>query len=138
MIEYKYVDYRNVQRLLMLLELDRHIKIEEISNFSKNLSENLKSKILFDYIFFFPSKNKDFKDFTYISILSSSHIVISSYSNNSKTILDIDAAWCSNKKLDVIIIKELVKKSFGNNVKILNLKIYDYLGNVMMAFSSEE
>ncbi|MEM4773020.1 MAG: hypothetical protein QW648_03360, partial [Nanoarchaeales archaeon] len=87
---------------------------------------------------FFPSKNKDFKDFTYISILSSSHIVISSYSKNFKTILDIDVAWCSNEKLDVIIIKELVKKSFGNNVKILNLKIYDYLGNVMMAFSSEE
>ncbi|MEM1684471.1 MAG: hypothetical protein QW038_02395 [Nanopusillaceae archaeon] len=138
MAGYKYIDYKNVQRAFMLIKLNKYLEIEKIKDFAKKLSKKLKSEILYDYIFFFPSKNKDFKDFTYISILSSSHIVISSYSNDLEIILDIDVAWCSNEKLDNLIIKEIAESSFGNDIRILNLKIYDYLGNVMMAFSSEQ
>lgn len=134
---YKFISYKDVQRLVAIIELEKYPNYSEINNLAKSISEYLDSVILSSFIYYFPSNTNSNNDFTYVAILSTSHIVISSYQENEKVYLDIDVAWCSGK---IVNIEEFTKIFYNlfKNIRIITIKVYDYLGNMMMAFSPEE
>jgi len=138
MINYKFVSHSNIKRLISIIELNNRVEITKITYLAKKISKTLDSNLIKSYMIYFPSKDANKKDFTYIAIISSSHIVISSYSEDGSLYLDIDIAWCSDKMINPNDIAELLKETFGKDLrKILTIKIYDYLGNMMMAFSPD-
>ncbi|RDD52269.1 hypothetical protein BA065_02640, partial [Nanoarchaeota archaeon NZ13-N] len=135
---YKFVSHSNIKRLISIIKLNNRVKINKITYLAKKISKTLDSNLIKSYIIYFPSKDLNKKDFTYIAIISSSHIVISSYSEDDSLYLDIDVAWCSDKIINPNDMAELLKETFGKDLrKILTIKIYDYLGNMMMAFSPD-
>jgi len=132
MLTYKPISYKDINRLILIIEVDKSINEYLIEEITKKLSDKLDSKIVDTKIFYFPSNDNNFKDFTYVAILSSSHIVISSYSYEEKLYLDIDVVWCSGKKVACKDITSLLKETLGDKIKsILTIKIYDYLGNII-------
>ena len=132
MLEYKPVSYKDINRLISIIEVDKNIDRYSIDRIAESIANILDSKILDVKVFYFPSKDGKFKDFTYVAVLSSSHIVISSYSSDERLYLDIDVAWCSNKTVSCKEITKLIKEILGNNIKrIITIKTYDYLGNII-------
>jgi len=132
MLSYKPITHRDISRLISIIKVDKNIKEYLIEKLAKIIAENLNSEIVDKKIFYFPSKDNNFKDFTYIAILSSSHLVISSYSDEEETYLDIDIAWCSGKKINCKDIISMIKEVLKDKIKgILTIKIYDYLGNII-------
>jgi len=132
MLEYKPVSYKDINRLISIIEVNKNIDRYLIDKIAESIANMLDSKILDVKIFYFPSNNNNFKDFTYIAVLSSSHVVISSYSTDEGLYLDIDVAWCSGKAVSCKEIIQLLKEAFGNHIKrIITIKTYDYLGNII-------
>jgi len=132
MLTYKPVSYKDINRLILIIEVDKSIEKHLIEEVAKKISIYLDSNIIDTKISYFPSEDNNFKDFTYVAILSSSHIVISSYSSEGRLYLDIDVAWCSGKRATCKDIVSLLKETLGNKIKsILTIKIYDYLGNII-------
>jgi len=131
MLEYKPVSYKDINRLISIIEVDKNIDQYLIDKIAESIANILDSKILDVKIFYFPSNDNKFKDFTYMAVLSSSHIVISSYSTDERLYLDIDVAWCSSKTVSCKEIIQLLKEVLGNNIKrTITIKIYNYLGNI--------
>jgi len=132
MLNYKPISYKDINRLISIVNVDKNIEEYLIENLAKTIAENLNSKIIDKKVFYFPSKDGNLKDFTYIAILSSSHLVISSYSNEKETYLDIDIAWCSGKRINCKDMISIIKEALKDKIKrILTIKIYDYLGNII-------
>jgi len=132
MLTYKPISYKDINRLISIIEVDKSIEEYLIEEIAKKISSVLDSKIVDTKIFYFPSNYNNSKDFTYISILSSSHIVISSYSSKEKLYLDIDVAWCSSKRITCRDIASVFKETLGDKLKsILTIKIYNYLGDIV-------
>ena len=125
--EYKIVHYYDVKRLIIQLEIEEtdHI-LDKIKSLSKNIAKYLKSDILYENVVFF---DKIYKNFTYVAILSTSHIIVSSYINNDYKVLDIDVSWCSGVDIRRDYVYELFRKEFGDKYKILSIKYLDNSGN---------
>jgi len=124
--EYKIIHYYDVKRLIMQVgvKINKDI-IKSAEKISKMFAEALNSEILFEKTYIF---DNIYKNFTYMAILSTSHIVISSYFNKDYKVLDIDIAWCSGVDAKLSQIDKILKEVFGDKFSILSLKYLDYKG----------
>jgi len=119
-LEYKYVSVKDIQRVLFLAEIEsRENLLERIKSFSQDIANRLNSKILFEKEYEFPSVQEKIKNYTYVAILSSSHIVISTYISSKEKYIDVDITWCSRINLSREEFVNIFKKYFG---KIKNEK----------------
>ncbi|MDT7890746.1 MAG: S-adenosylmethionine decarboxylase [Candidatus Nanopusillus sp.] len=126
--EYKKISVRDVKRLLTIVKISKNENFTDIiKEFSNDLAKILNSRLLYHKIYLFPADFEGNKDITFIGILTTSHIVISSYTEEDGIYIDIDAAWCSGENLNKEKFEELIKKYF-KNYEIKSFKIYDYLG----------
>ncbi|BBL45754.1 hypothetical protein MJ1_0607 [Nanobdella aerobiophila] len=124
--EYKKISIKDVQRLLMTIKLEKNNKyLDKIENFSEELSSIINSKLLYKKIYYFPGDFEGNKDITYTAILSTSHIIISSYTEEDGIYLDIDAGWCSRERLRITKLKEILSRNF-KSFQIINIKYLDY------------
>jgi S-adenosylmethionine/arginine decarboxylase-like enzyme len=127
--EYKKISIRDVKRLLMVIKFDKdHSIVDLIDEFAKDIAEILNSKILYKKTYFFPGDFEGNKDITLAGILSTSHIIISSYTEEDGIYLDIDVAWCSGKNIGKEEIKNLLDK-YLKNYEIKSIRLLNYLGN---------
>jgi hypothetical protein len=126
--EYKRVSIKDVKRLIAIVKINKNENfIDIIREFSNDFAKILNSKLLYHKIYFFPADFEGNKDITFTGILTTSHIVISSYTEEDGIYIDIDAAWCSGENLNKEKLGELFKKYF-KNYEIKSFKIYNYLG----------
>jgi S-adenosylmethionine/arginine decarboxylase-like enzyme len=126
--EYKRISIKDVKRLIAIVKIDKNESfIDIIREFSNDFAKILNSRLLYYKIYLFPADFEGNKDITFTGILTTSHIVISSYTEEDGTYIDIDAAWCSGEKINKEKLEELLKKYF-KNYEIKSFKIYDYLG----------
>jgi S-adenosylmethionine/arginine decarboxylase-like enzyme len=126
--EYKKISVKDVKRLITIVKINRNENfIDIIKEFSDDFAKILNSKLLYHKIYLFPADFEGNKDITFTGILTTSHIVISSYTEEDGIYMDIDAAWCSGENLNKEKFEELLKKYF-KNYEIKSFKIYNYLG----------
>ncbi|BFI73173.1 hypothetical protein YN1_1600 [Nanoarchaeota archaeon] len=126
--EYKKISIRDVKRLLLIIRCDKNQNIiDKIDELAEDIAKKINSKILYKKIYYFPGDFEGNKDITFIGILTTSHIIISSYTEEDGIYLDIDAAWCSGKDINKIDIKDVLNK-YLKNYEIKSLKILDYIG----------
>jgi len=126
--EYKRISIKDVKRLIAIVKINKDDSfINIIREFSNDFAKILNSRLLYYKIYLFPADFEGNKDITFTGILTTSHIVISSYTEEDGIYIDIDAAWCSGEKLNKEKLEELLKKYF-KNYEIKSFKIYDYLG----------
>jgi S-adenosylmethionine/arginine decarboxylase-like enzyme len=126
--EYKRISIKDVKRLLTIVKISKNENfINIIKEFSTDFAKILNSRLLYHKIYLFPADFEGNKDITFTGILTTSHIVISSYTEEDGIYIDIDAAWCSGENLNKEKLEELLKKYF-KNYEIKSLKIYNYLG----------
>jgi S-adenosylmethionine/arginine decarboxylase-like enzyme len=126
--EYKRISIKDVKRLISIVKINKDENfIDIIREFSNDFAKILNSKLLYHKIYLFPADFEGNKDITFSGILTTSHIVISSYTEEDGIYIDIDAAWCSGEKLNKEKLEELLKKYF-KNYEIKSFKIYNYLG----------
>jgi len=126
--EYKKISVKDVKRLLAIVKINKNENfIDIIGEFSNDLAKILNSKLLYHKIYLFPADFEGNKDITFTGILTTSHIVISSYTEDDGVYIDIDAAWCSGENLNKEKLEELLKKYF-KSYEIKSFKIYNYLG----------
>ena len=126
--EYKRISIKDVKRLISIVKIDKNENfIDIIREFSNDFAKILNSKLLYHKIYIFPADFEGNKDITFTGILTTSHIVISSYTEDDGVYIDIDAAWCSGENLNKEKLEELLKKYF-KNYEIKSFKIYNYLG----------
>ena len=126
--EYKRISVKDVKRVITIVKINKNENfINIIGEFSNDLAKILNSKLLYHKIYLFPADFEGNKDITFTGILTTSHIVISSYTEEDGIYIDIDAAWCSGENLNKEKLEELLKKYF-KNYEIKSFKIYNYLG----------
>ncbi|MFP3256385.1 MAG: S-adenosylmethionine decarboxylase [Candidatus Nanopusillus acidilobi] len=126
--EYKRISIKDVKRLIAIVKINKNESfIDIIREFSNDFAKILNSRLLYYKIYLFPADFEGNKDIAFTGILATSHIVISSYTEEDGIYIDIDAAWCSGEKLNKEKLEELLKKYF-KNYEIKSFKIYDYLG----------
>jgi S-adenosylmethionine/arginine decarboxylase-like enzyme len=126
--EYKRVSIKDVKRLITIIKISKNENfIDIIREFSNDFAKILNSRLLYHKIYLFPADFEGNKDITFTGILTTSHIVISSYTEDDGIYIDIDAAWCSGENLNKEKLEELLKKYF-KNYEIKSFKIYNYLG----------
>jgi S-adenosylmethionine/arginine decarboxylase-like enzyme len=126
--EYKRISIKDVKRLIAIIKISKNENfIDIIREFSNDFAKILNSKLLYHKIYIFPADFEGNKDITFTGILTTSHIVISSYTEEDGIYIDIDAAWCSGENLNKEKLEELLKKYF-KNYEIKSFKIYNYLG----------
>jgi S-adenosylmethionine/arginine decarboxylase-like enzyme len=126
--EYKKISVKDVKRLISIVKINKNENfIDIIKDFSNDLSKILNSRLLYHKIYLFPADFEGNKDITFTGILTTSHIVISSYTEEDGIYIDIDSAWCSGENLNKEKLEELLKKYF-KNYEIISFKIYNYLG----------
>jgi len=126
--EYKKISVKDVKRLIAIVKINKNENfIDIIKEFSNDFAKILNSKLLYHKIYLFPADFEGNKDITFTGILTTSHIVISSYTEEDGIYIDIDAAWCSGENLNKEKFEELLKKYF-KNYEIKSFKIYNYLG----------
>jgi len=126
--EYKRISIKEVKRLIAIVKINKNENfIDIIREFSNDFAKILNSKLLYHKIYIFPADFEGNKDITFTGILTTSHIVISSYTEEDGIYIDIDAAWCSGENLNKEKLEELFKKYF-KNYEIKSFKIYNYLG----------
>jgi len=126
--EYKKISVKDVKRLISIVKINKNEDfIDIIRQFSNDFAKILNSRLLYHKIYLFPADFEGNKDITFTGILTTSHIVISSYTEEDGTYIDIDAAWCSGENLNKEKLGELLKKYF-KNYEIKSFKIYNYLG----------
>jgi len=126
--EYKKISVKDVKRLIAIVKISKNENfIDIIREFSNDFAKILNSRLLYHKIYLFPADFEGNKDVTFTGILTTSHIVISSYTEEDGIYMDIDAAWCSGENLNKEKFGELLKKYF-KNYEIKSFKIYNYLG----------
>jgi S-adenosylmethionine/arginine decarboxylase-like enzyme len=126
--EYKRISVKDIKRLIAIVKINKNESfIYIIREFSNDLAKILNSRLLYHKIYLFPADFEGNKDITFIGILTTSHIVISSYTEEDGIYIDIDAAWCSGENLNKEKLEELIKKYF-KNYEIKSFRIYNYLG----------
>jgi S-adenosylmethionine/arginine decarboxylase-like enzyme len=126
--EYKKISVKDVKRLIAIVRINKNENfIDVIGEFSDDFAKILNSRLLYHKIYLFPADFEGNKDITFTGILTTSHIVISSYTEEDGIYIDIDAAWCSGENLNKEKLEELLKKYF-KNYEIKSFKIYNYLG----------
>jgi S-adenosylmethionine/arginine decarboxylase-like enzyme len=126
--EYKRISIKDVKRLIAIVKINKNENfINIIKEFSNDFAKILNSRLLYHKIYLFPADFEGNKDITFTGILTTSHIVISSYTEEDGIYIDIDAAWCSGENLNKEKLEELLKKYF-KNYEIKSFKIYNYLG----------
>ena len=126
--EYKRISVKDVKRLIAIVKINKNENfIDIIRELSNDFAKILNSRLLYHKIYLFPTDFEGNKDITFAGILTTSHIVISSYTEEDGTYIDIDAAWCSGENLNKEKLGELLKKYF-KNYEIKSFKIYNYLG----------
>jgi hypothetical protein len=126
--EYKKISVKDVKRLIAIVRINKNENfIDVIGEFSDDFAKILNSRLLYHKIYLFPADFEGNKDITFTGILTTSHIVISSYTEEDGIYIDIDSAWCSGENLNKEKLGELLKKYF-KNYEIKSFKIYNYLG----------
>jgi len=126
--EYKKISVKDVKRLIAIVRINKNENfIDVIGEFSDDFAKILNSRLLYHKIYLFPADFEGNKDITFTGILTTSHIVISSYTEEDGIYIDIDSAWCSGENLNKEKLEELLKKYF-KNYEIKSFKIYNYLG----------
>jgi len=126
--EYKRISVKDVKRLIAIVKINKNENfIDIIREFSNDFAKILNSRLLYHKIYLFPTDFEGNKDITFTGILTTSHIVISSYTEEDGTYIDIDAAWCSGENLNKEKLGKLLKKYF-KDYEIKSFKIYNYLG----------
>ena len=126
--EYKRISVKDVKRLIAMVKINKNENfIDIIRELSNDFAKILNSRLLYHKIYLFPTDFEGNKDITFAGILTTSHIVISSYTEEDGIYIDIDAAWCSEENLNKEKLGELLKKYF-KNYEIKSFKIYNYLG----------
>ena len=126
--EYKRISIKDVKRLVAIVKINKNENfINIIKEFSNDFAKILNSRLLYHKIYLFPADFEGNKDITFTGILTTSHIVISSYTEEDGIYIDIDTAWCSGENLNKEKLEELLKKYF-KNYEIKSFKIYNYLG----------
>jgi S-adenosylmethionine/arginine decarboxylase-like enzyme len=126
--EYKRISIKDVKRLIAIIKINKNENfINIIKEFSNDFAKILNSKLLYHKVYLFPADFEGNKDITFTGILTTSHIVISSYTEEDGIYIDIDAAWCSRENLNKEKLEDLLKKYF-KNYEIKSFKIYNYLG----------
>jgi S-adenosylmethionine/arginine decarboxylase-like enzyme len=126
--EYKKISIKDVKRLLMVVKFSKdHSIIDNIEEFADNFAKLLNSKLLYKKIYFFPGDFEGNKDITFAGILTTSHIVISSYTEDDGIYLDIDIAWCSGKEINKKEIEGLLSK-YLKSYEIKSIKLLNYVG----------
>ena len=126
--EYKKVSIKDVKRLIMVVKFSKDQSIiSEIDDFVEDFAKILNSKLLYKKTYFFPGDFEGNKDITFVGILATSHIVISSYTEEDGGYLDIDIAWCSGKNVNKEEIKNLLDK-YLKNYEIISMKMLNFLG----------
>jgi len=126
--EYKKISVKDVKRLIAIVKINKNENfIDIIREFSNDFAKILNSRLLYHKMYLFPANFEGNKDITFIGILTTSHIVISSYTEEDGIYIDIDAAWCSGENLNKEKLGELLKK-YLKNYEIKSFKIYNYLG----------
>ena len=112
----------------MVVKFDKDQSIiDKIDEFAEDFARILNSKLLYKKLYFFPGDFEGNKDITFVGILSTSHIVISSYTEEDGVYLDIDVAWCSGKNINNNEINELFNK-YLKNYEIKAIKLLNYIG----------
>ncbi len=119
-MEHKFVTIKDLQRIVLLVENEEKNSSQELIPYVYELAKQLDSNVESLQWFSFPGDN-----FTLVAIISSSHIVISSYYDNKEKYLDIEIAWCSGKKVSLEEIVKITEKYVKGKVEkglLLNYK----------------
>ncbi len=110
---YRKLSIKDVKRMLCIIKIDKIYNKSELYDFlSEELAKFLNSKILFKKTILFPEDFNGNKDLTFISVLSTSHIVISTYTEEDCTYIDLDVAWCSGKDMSKEDLEKILLKYF--------------------------
>ncbi|HIP66614.1 MAG TPA: hypothetical protein EYH09_00615 [Candidatus Nanopusillus sp.] len=118
---YQFVSIRNLKRIILTAELSVTKEVcLAMDSFSKEVANELDSKLLYSNITRFPSDIKELSNCTYLAVLSTSHIAISTYISKKEKYIDIEVAWCSSTDISKNYFIKLTRKYF-------NIKKYRYL-----------
>jgi len=129
-MSYKFVSIKNLKRIILTAELSGIKDVCPIlGQFSKEIADGLDSKLLCNSLTKFPSDIKGFSNCTYLAVLSTSHIAISTYVSKNEGYIDIEIAWCSSADISKNEFINIVKKYFDiKRYKYLKL---DYKGEIL-------
>jgi len=133
---YVNISFKDIKRALIIIKLKSDIfpKLNDLINFSKDISKILESKLLDSCYTEFPSDiNNNTRNYTLLFVLSTSHIAISTYFSTNEKYIDIEISWCSGANLDKDILLPIINKYFGDCE--VYVKILDSHGNVIKEFN---
>jgi S-adenosylmethionine/arginine decarboxylase-like enzyme len=126
---YVNISFKDIRRALITIKLNdnKFPEISDILKFSNELVEKLNSYIITTCYAEFPSDLNGVKNYTVLSVLSTSHIAISTYFSKYERYIDLELSWCSGAELNEKTVKELAEKCFGSSDVVI--KLFDAQGN---------
>ena len=128
------VNLKDITRAFIIVEIksETYPDLNTLITFSRELSNLLNSTLLNSCYTEFPSNLDGVKNYTLLSVLSTSHIAISTYFSRDEKYIDIEVSWCSKTSLKEEELRSLVRKCFGDCR--ISVKVLDFLGNVIKQF----